>query len=325
MDIDHTSRAVRSNRHSFSMQGLASLLFSLLAFVCSAIWVGEVQSFSSGITGRTLKSGAGLGCGSCHSPSQTLGVAISGLSSLTVGTSSTYTLTVTGGAASANIGLDVAASDVGALSEASTNLKLQSDEITHTNATNPLTITNGSGTGSYSFTYTMPAGAAAGSTHTLYAAARVSGEWNNASNFSITAKQNQTITAFFNGLSVPPATTFGASGPLAITGGLGTGALTYSSSNTAVCSVSNVTDTLSAVGVGSCIITATKAGDSSYNADSDTFSLTVNKANQAALTALIQIPPAAPSSSNAVFTYSNPNGTASLRMTGVGVSRSNAP
>ena len=298
MDIDHTSRAARSNRRSFSTQGLASLLFPLLAFACSAIWVGEAHGSSTGITGRTLKSGATLGCGSCHSTSQTLSVAITGLPSLTVGTSSTYTLTVSDGAAGTNIGLDVAASDVGALSEASTNLKLLNDEITHTNATNPLTITNGSGTGSYSFTYTMPAGAAAGSTHTLYAAARVGGKWNNASNFSITAKQNQTITALFNGSSAPAATTFGASGALSISGALGSGAVTYSSSNTGVCSVSNVTDTLSAVGVGSCIITATKAGDSSYNADSDTFSLTVNKANQGAITARIN-----GVSTDAVFTY----------------------
>ena len=261
MVFAQTASAADFIRRAFSVRGIASVLFSWVAVICSATWVGDANSSSTGITGRTLKSGAALGCGSCHSPNKTLVVSISGLSSLTVGTSSTYTVTVSGGAASTNIGVDIAASDAGSLSESATNLKVLSDEITHTTAIDPLNTTNASGTGSYSFTYTMPAGAPAGSIHTLYAAARVGLEWNNANqnatntgtnNFSITAKQNQTITAFFNGLSAPPATTFGASGPLAISGGLGTGAVTYSSSNTSVCTVSNVTDTLSAVGVGSC-------------------------------------------------------------------------
>ena len=201
---------------------------------------------------------------------------------------------MSGGTASANIGVDIASSDVGALSESATNLKLLSDEVTHTGTLN---TTNVSGAGSYSFTFTMPAGATAGSSHTLYAAARVDQEWNDdTNNFIVTAKHNQTITALFNGSSVPAAITYGTAGTLSMINDMGTGAETYSSSNTSVCSISGTT--LTAVGVGSCTITGTKAADTSYNADSDTFSLTVNKASQGAITAQINA-----FSTDRTFTY----------------------
>jgi alpha-tubulin suppressor-like RCC1 family protein/sugar lactone lactonase YvrE len=69
--------------------------------------------------------------------------------------------------------------------------------------------------------------------------------------------------------------TVGASIALAATGGSGSGAYTLTSSNPAVCSVSGMVVT--AVGVGTCNVTATRAGDANYNgsATSAAFVLTV--------------------------------------------------
>ncbi|MEQ1516069.1 MAG: fibronectin type III domain-containing protein, partial [Usitatibacteraceae bacterium] len=86
--------------------------------------------------------------------------------------------------------------------------------------------------------------------------------------------------------------------------------MTYSSSNTAVCTVTGGT-TLNLVGGGICTITATKALDPNYNVTSDTIGVTVNKASQTALSALIN-----GSAANPSFNYQLPNGTATLSTSG---------
>jgi hypothetical protein len=74
------------------------------------------------------------------------------------------------GLGSAKMGINAASSDSGTpLTEAADNLVISNGEIVHSTAGGPLNTTNGSGTASYTFTYTMPAGAAIGSVHTLYA------------------------------------------------------------------------------------------------------------------------------------------------------------
>lgn len=87
-------------------------------------------------------------------------------------------------------------------------------------------------------------------------------------------------------LSATPSTlAFGGSSTLSSAGGSGSGAVSYAvSGGAAVCSISG--NTLNATGVGNCTVTATKAGNASYNPASATTVVTVNKANQAPLTAL---------------------------------------
>ena len=66
------------------------------------------------------------------------------------------------------------------------------------------------------------------------------------------------------------------------TGGSGTGAITYASGDTTVASVSATSGEVTIAGVGSAIITATKAGDTTYNAATATYTLIVTKGEQAA-------------------------------------------
>ena len=65
------------------------------------------------------------------------------------------------------------------------------------------------------------------------------------------------------------------------TGGSGTGAITYASGDTTVASVSATSGEVTIAGVGSAIITATKAADANYNAATTSYTLSV-KISQAA-------------------------------------------
>ncbi len=64
----------------------------------------------------------------------------------------------------------------------------------------------------------------------------------------------------------------------AATGGSGTGAITYSSSTEAVATVNATTGEVTIGGAGTTTITATKAGDDTYNPISDSYTITVTKA-----------------------------------------------
>jgi len=247
------------------------------ALVMLSLWAGEAHSSSSGISGRTNKD-AGSGCGSCHSPSQTLGVSISGPTTLAAGSMGTYTVNISGGATSSKIGVNIAGTG-DQLSEVSSLLEKPNDDLTHNSTDNN---TNASGTGSFSFRYTMPSGLAVGSTRTLYAAARVAGEWNHASNFTITVpKLNQTIT--FNAQTSPrtyvPGATFSVSPTASASSGL---SITYTSDTPTICSMPGTTSTtVTMQGAGTCTIRANQGGNSTYNAAPDvTRSITINKGNQ---------------------------------------------
>jgi mono/diheme cytochrome c family protein len=129
--------------------------------------------------------------------------------------------------------------------------------------------------------------------------------------FTINKASQAALTATINGFTTDRTFTYltTATATLGSSGGSGTGAVTYASSNTAVCTVSGTT--LNLVGGGTCTITATKATDTNYLVASDTIGVTVNPANQAALTALI-----GGSSAPAAVNYNVPNGTGALTTTG---------
>lgn len=122
------------------------------------------------------------------------------------------------------------------------------------------------------------------------------------------------LTARINGLSAPTAVTFGAAAqPLSTIGGSGTGAVTYASTTTGVCTVTGVSPNFSVnyVGGGTCNITATKAQDANYLVTSDVVSVTVNPTTQAALTARVN-----GLSTDQIFTYQFPNQSVPLSIIG---------
>ena len=65
-------------------------------------------------------------------------------------------------------------------------------------------------------------------------------------------------------------------------GGSGTGGRTYQSNDTSVATIHRTTGEVTIIGGGSAIITATKAGDTTYNAATATYTLIVTKVEQAA-------------------------------------------
>ncbi len=235
---------------------------------------------SDGITGRTNLSG-GAGCGTCHSPSQTLGVSISGPTTLSITQVGSYSINISGGTASTRIGINVAAS-AGTLSESAANLQIVGGELTHYRDFMSIdtNYANGAGAGSYSFSYQLPGTATAGQTYTLAGASRNSGEWNHATNFTITVvRANQAaLTALIGGSGTPSASNVGLSGALSTSGGSGAGAVSFASLTTGVCTVS--TTTVSYIAPGTCTVRATKAQDTQYNAAIDDVSLTVNQGTQ---------------------------------------------
>jgi hypothetical protein len=142
-------------------------LLMLLVFFTMGAW-----AVPSGITGLTRKTG-GSGCAGCHSGSSIDGVVtISGPTTLKVGQTGTYTLTISSGTL---IGCDIAASS-GTLAKVSSFLQVLNGEVTHSQK---LTGT------SVQFSWTP----SAAGTQTLYAVgARTSksGGWGHANDFSVT-------------------------------------------------------------------------------------------------------------------------------------------
>lgn len=143
------------------------LMFTLFVFSSIAAW-----TYPTGITGVTRKSG-GSGCSPCHTGASIDGVVtISGPTTLKVGQTGTYTLTISSGTL---IGCDIAASS-GTLTKISSALQLLGDEVTHSQKMTGTSV---------QFTWTP----SATGTQTLYATgARTSksGGWGHANDFSVT-------------------------------------------------------------------------------------------------------------------------------------------
>ena len=143
---------------------------------------------TTNVTGKA--NGTGCAGSSCHgvSADATIGVAVTGPTTLTAGSIGTYTITATksGIANSTKMGFDLRVSD-GALSVvAGQSTALTSGEITHSAIVGALATTL-SNSASYSFKYTMPANAAAGSTHLLYSVSALGFiGWNHGSPYTVT-------------------------------------------------------------------------------------------------------------------------------------------
>ena len=88
---------------------------------------------------------------------------------------------------------------------------------------------------------------------------------------------NQASLSFTSEVS----TTYGITVPLSVSGGTGTGAITYSV-DSGPCTVSSTT--LTPTASGTCVVSATKAQDSTYLAESVSYSVVVAAADQASVT-----------------------------------------
>jgi hypothetical protein len=98
------------------------------------------------------------------------------------------------------------------------------------------------------------------------------------------AKANQAAIT----LTVPAADSIGAPGLTAsASGGSGTGALTYTSTTLSVCTVDVSTGAIAALAMGTCSLTATRAADADYLAETSavqSFSVTAGAASQLVFT-----------------------------------------
>ncbi len=102
--------------------------------------------------------------------------------------------------------------------------------------------------------------------------------------FTLAATINSQQQAPLIATASPSTIAFGGTSTLTTTGGSGTGAVTYAvTAGANSCSV--IGNTLTGIGAGSCIVTATKAADANFNAITATIAVTVNRVNQAALIA----------------------------------------
>jgi hypothetical protein len=180
---------------------------SAVLAITVGLFTTECLAVSNGVSGVTLKSG-GAGCAGCHGATAdvTVTVTITGPTALNASQAGIYTITANRPTGTTNgvtkMGFDVAASDaptpLSVIAGQSSLLNGGNGEITHNLATGALHTTTG-GTASYTFTYTMPAAAAPGSTHTLYATSALSFTgWNHATNFTVTTRPPapSTLTAF---------------------------------------------------------------------------------------------------------------------------------
>jgi hypothetical protein len=180
------SSAARSGSFTFGKSVILALTAMFLVAVQEEAH-GYANSPAS-LTGRTNKSG-GAGCASCHGASAdgTITVVISGPTALNKGQLGLYTVTASksGIADATKMGLAVASSDSNPLTTVTANTVITSEEMIHASGGGALNTTSG-GSASYQFNYTMPAGAAVGSSHTLYAVSALSFTgWNHATNFTV--------------------------------------------------------------------------------------------------------------------------------------------
>lgn len=273
---------------SSSSGKLDTILILLAGFLLAASFNSYAVS-SLGLDNRTLLDG-GAGCTvSCHGfGDQNSTVTISGPTTLSAGQMGFYTVTNTKATVpnGTRMGVNIAASDVGSLSEIASNLVIDATtfQIVHTTASGTASLnTTSGGSASYAFRYTMPGAAGVGTTHTLYATSRLgsgpnanSAGWNHAPNFTVTTAA--AFAALLDGSATPPSKQAGLTGALTTSGGGGGGAVTWSSSNSSICSISGTT--LTTVAVGTCTITATKAADATTTGLADSFTLSVTQGTQ---------------------------------------------
>ena len=160
-----------------SKMSVAFLSIVILTFLSA-----DLFAYSSGITGRTLKSSSGCTCHSSVTPAVV--VTITGADSLTPNMQSTYTVTIKGGPLVAG-GIDIAVS-AGTLAIVTSDLQLSSSELTHTS---PKLAASGAVT--FQFKYTAPASLG---TQTIYATGLSANNTGGSSGDQYNNAPNKTVT-----------------------------------------------------------------------------------------------------------------------------------
>ena len=182
------ARAIAAGRKSKVRGVLAAVLLASLGYAPDSAF-----AIAAGVTNATMKT-TGSGCASCHGATEggnVASVTITGPTTLDPGQTATYTVTATQATPNGalKMGVNIAASDdPSPLSvPAGQALVLFNGELKHSSGAGTLASSF------YQFNYTMPAAAASGTTHTLYAVAAVGPEgaadtgWRHAPNFTVTA------------------------------------------------------------------------------------------------------------------------------------------
>ena len=99
--------------------------------------------------------------------------------------------------------------------------------------------------------------------------------------YTLTVNSKEEQTGFgFAQKSITLSYAAGATKSNVASGGQSKGAVTYSIDNTSVATINTTNSKVTIKGIGKAIITATKAGDSEYNAITSSYVLTVNKLDQ---------------------------------------------
>ncbi len=155
--------------------------------------------------------------------------------------------------------------------------------------TTTLSTTGGSGTGAVSYasnngncTISGTALTAAGAGSCIVTATKAADTNYSSKTGTVSITINQASQSTLTASAAPSTLAYLATTTLSTTGGNGTGAVSYASNN-GNCTISGTT--LTAAGVGSCTVTATKAADTNYTVKTGTVNITVTQAAQATLTA----------------------------------------
>ena len=163
--------------------------------------------------------------------------------------------------------------------------------------TGTITTSGGSGSGAVSYSAGSSTGCTVGSstgvitvtdasgTCTITAAKAADGTYNSTASAPFTVTLNRAEQAALT-VTGPASLTYGASATIAFSGGSGTGALSYSAGASSGCAVNTSTGEVSVNDAsGTCAVTVSRAGDNNFNsATSAPFTVTLNRAEQAALT-----------------------------------------
>jgi mono/diheme cytochrome c family protein len=168
-------------------------LFGALLLSSLSILLATSNAFADA-NGRAGYSGVTRSCTNCHTNVATLPmVTLSGAQSVTVGSTNTYTLTVSGGPG-VSAGMDVSANG-GTLAATMADTKMSGSEVVHSSPT-----AMPGGTATYTFSWTAPT---ANGTYTIYAAGLSS---NNAGNDTGDATAVTTLMVAVTGATAPTPT-----------------------------------------------------------------------------------------------------------------------
>ena len=182
-----------------------------------------------------------------------------------------------------------------------------------------LSAQGGSGTGTVTYAVTAGAGQCsvvgslltANGTGSCTVTATKAGDANyNQAATTVTLTVTKAAQAPMELQAVPNVLAFGASATLSISGGSGTGVVSYTlSGGTGLCSLAG--STLTGQGAGTCTFSALKAGDANYDDATSSVTITVTKAAQGTLTA-IATPAAIAKGDTSALGHSGGSGTGAV-------------